>query len=139
LEILKAIQYCPTRTLRFACISVIGARDHFLNSCVGAFCFCNHLWNRKWDMTILRATAIPEMLTLRNYGSINSLISVPSTICKALGPFALAFVFQRFGSYDPAIMGILVVTVCMLISYWYATSKCRMTTHESISETIAST
>jgi hypothetical protein len=74
-------------------------------------------------MTIIRGTAVPEMLTANHYGSINSFISVPSTICKALGPFALACSFQFFGSYTTPLVAILFVTVVILISYWYATLK----------------
>jgi MFS family permease len=74
-------------------------------------------------MTIIRGTTVPEMLSNNNYGSINSLISVPSTLSKALGPFALAWFSQRFGSYVPALIGMFCITILILLSYWYALLK----------------
>ena len=83
-------------------------------------------------MTIIRGTAVPEMITADHYGSINSFISVPSTICKALGPFALAYSFQVFGSYTTPLVAILFVTVVILISYWYATLKVKVVRAELV-------
>ncbi len=74
-------------------------------------------------MTIIRGTAVAELLTIQRYGVINSLISVPSTVCKALGPFTLAYFFQRSGSYEPLMIGLLFATALILISYWYATLR----------------
>jgi predicted MFS family arabinose efflux permease len=76
-------------------------------------------------MTIVRGTAVPELLANDSYGSINSWISTPSTISKALGPFVFAYSFQHFSSYDPALMIALFATFIIVASYWYVTLKNR--------------
>ena len=71
-------------------------------------------------VTILRGNVVPEMLSRNYYGEINSYLTVPATIFKALGPFVLACVAQRFGSYDLALTGIFFLTILILLGYWYA-------------------
>lgn len=64
-------------------------------------------------MTIIRGAAVPEMLTPRAYGTVNGLMSLPGSVCKALAPLLVALIWDRSGSYRPVLW--LGIAACVPI------------------------
>jgi hypothetical protein len=51
-------------------------------------------------MTIVRATAIPDLLWRKGYGAINGVIALPTTFAHAAAPIIAAHLWTDFGGYD---------------------------------------
>lgn len=71
-------------------------------------------------MTIIRGTAVPEMLTPRAYGAVNGLLSLPGSVCKALAPLLVALVWDLSGSYRPVLWLGIVACVPILAGFLLA-------------------
>lgn len=70
--------------------------------------------------TIVRGTAVPEMLTRQAYGAINGAMAAPATILRALGPFAAALLWAWGGSYSTVLLAVTVGAVLVAVSFWGA-------------------
>ncbi|WP_088894815.1 MFS transporter [Leptolyngbya ohadii] len=71
-------------------------------------------------MTIVRGVAIPEMLTRRSYGTINSAIIAPSLVAKALAPVGVAALWAKTGGYNAVLMALLLGALILAVGFWVA-------------------
>lgn len=70
--------------------------------------------------TIVRGTAVPEMLTRQAYGAINGAMAAPATILRALGPFAAALLWAWSGSYTAVLIAAMVGSIMVAAAFWFA-------------------
>ncbi len=70
--------------------------------------------------TIVRGTAIPEMLTREAYGAINGAIAGPAFVLRALAPVAVAFLWSSGGSYSTVLIGAIIGTAFVAMAFWFA-------------------
>lgn len=71
-------------------------------------------------VTILRGTAIPDLIGSEGYGSINGTITLVARIGAALAPIAIALAWDKFGSYGPVVWGLFALAVIGAVSYGVA-------------------
>ena len=71
-------------------------------------------------VTILRGTAIPDLIGSEGYGSINATITLVARIGAALAPIAVALAWDKFGSYGPVVWGLFALAVIAAVSYGVA-------------------
>ncbi|HVM78714.1 MAG TPA: MFS transporter [Stellaceae bacterium] len=73
-------------------------------------------------MTIVRGTAVPEMITRDAYGALNGFLVAPGTAARAVGPVAGALVWAASGSYDLFLIAAIVCSVLVGLSFAAAAS-----------------
>jgi predicted MFS family arabinose efflux permease len=71
-------------------------------------------------MTIVRGTAVPDLLWREGYGAINGALSMPSTIAKALSPFVAALIWEASGGYDAVLWTVCAGGAIAVVSFWLA-------------------
>ena len=71
-------------------------------------------------MTIVRGIAVPEMVSKEAYGGINGALIVPMTMARAFSPLAAAALWSTTGNYQATMVGIVVLSVAMMLSFWAA-------------------
>jgi len=76
-------------------------------------------------MTIVRGTAVPDLLWREGYGAINGALSLPSTIAKAASPFAAALLWSWSGGYDTVLWAICIGGTTAVGAFWFATYMAR--------------
>jgi MFS family permease len=76
-------------------------------------------------MTIVRGTAVPDLLWREGYGAINGALSFPATVAKAASPFAAALLWSWSGGYDAVLWAIFAGGAAAVIAFWTATSQAR--------------
>jgi len=72
-------------------------------------------------MTIVKAVAIPELLTREAYGAINGAMNIPIKLIKAAAPAIAALVWVMTGSYDSVL--ILLGLISLLGVIFFAVAK----------------
>lgn len=72
-------------------------------------------------MTIVRGTAVPDLLWREGYGAINGALSLPSTVAKAASPFAAALLWSWSGGYAAVLWAIFAGGVIAVLAFWFAT------------------
>jgi len=75
--------------------------------------------------TILRGTAVPEMLWREGYGAINGAISLPASISNALAPAAAALLWQWSGGYDAVMWVVFALLLTSAVAFSFAVVKSR--------------
>lgn len=70
--------------------------------------------------TIVRGTAVPEMLTRDAYGAINGALAAPSTVARAVAPFAAALLWTWGGSYTSVLVAAIAGSVLVAMAFWFA-------------------
>jgi len=76
-------------------------------------------------MTIIRGTAVPELLWREGYGAINGVITFPASVAQALAPTVAALLWQASGGYDAVLWMILGSLLLTAVSFWYAAATGR--------------
>lgn len=71
-------------------------------------------------MTIVRGTAVPDLLWREGYGAINGALTLPSTLAKALSPFAAALIWEVSGGYDAVLWTVCAGGAVAVIAFWLA-------------------
>jgi hypothetical protein len=71
-------------------------------------------------VTILRGTAIPDLIGSEGYGSINGTITHVARIGAAVAPIAIVLAWDKFGKYGPAVWGLFALAVVGAVSYGVA-------------------
>lgn len=74
-------------------------------------------------MTIVRGTAVPELLWREGYGAVNGLIGLPASVAQALAPTAAALIWQATGGYMAVLWLILALSAAMAASFWFAAAR----------------
>lgn len=73
--------------------------------------------------TILRGTAVPEMLWREGYGAINGAISLPASISNALAPAAAAMLWQWSGDYHAVMWVMFCLLLTSALAFRFAVAK----------------
>lgn len=68
-------------------------------------------------MTIVRATAIPDLLGRAGYGAISGLLALPPTAVHAATPLVAALVWARFGGYDVVVWSMVVAAFIAVFAF----------------------
>ncbi len=71
-------------------------------------------------ITIVRGTAVPELLWREGYGAINGALSLPANIAKAAAPFGAAAIWSLAGGYGAVLWSIFAGAVLAALGFWYA-------------------
>jgi MFS family permease len=72
-------------------------------------------------MTIVRGTAVPDLMWREGYGAINGALSLPSTVAKAASPFAAALLWSWSGGYEAVLWAVCVGGAIAVAAFWFAT------------------
>jgi predicted MFS family arabinose efflux permease len=78
-------------------------------------------------MTILRGTAVPDLLWREGYGGINGALALPSNVAKAVAPFAAALVWRAAGDYDAVLWAVVGGSMIAAAGFWFAAAVSRTT------------
>lgn len=70
-------------------------------------------------ITIIRGTAVPDLMWREGYGAINGALALPANIAKAAAPFGAALVWSA-GGYDAVLWTIFAGAAIALLAFWYA-------------------
>lgn len=71
-------------------------------------------------MTIVRGTAVPDLLWREGYGAINGALTLPTNIARALAPFAAALIWKATGDYDGVLWSMFAAGCAAALAFWYA-------------------
>jgi len=74
-------------------------------------------------MTILRGTAVPDLLWREGYGAINGALSMPAMAAKAAAPFAAALIWEMGQSYDAVLWTVIGGGVVAMAGFRLAVSR----------------
>ena len=74
-------------------------------------------------LTIVRATALLELVSRRSFGAINGAIALPALAGTALAPVAAAHLRSLSGGYDGVLTALVALAVASLVGFWWATSR----------------
>jgi len=71
-------------------------------------------------LTIIRGTAVPELLWRESYGAINGALTLPANIARGLTPYGAALIWSATGRYDAVLWTVLAVSAVAAAAFWYA-------------------
>jgi MFS family permease len=71
-------------------------------------------------MTIVRGTAVPDLMWREGYGAINGALTMPATFAQALSPFAAALIWQFSDGYDAVLWTVFAGGAIAVVSFWLA-------------------
>ncbi len=74
-------------------------------------------------MTIVRGTAVPDLLWREGYGAINGAIALPCSIAAALGPAAAALLWELGGNYHLVLWALLGLSLLAATGFWFAVAR----------------
>lgn len=80
-------------------------------------------------MTIVRGTAVPDLLTKQHYGTINGAITLVFAIARALGPFAAAAAWTAAGNYT-AVLWLMFAGACLTAISFLVAAAARKSNQE---------
>lgn len=76
-------------------------------------------------LTIIRGTAVPDLLWREAYGAINGLIAFPSNMAKAVGPLGAALIWSATGNYRALLWTVFLVSIVSAVSFRIAAVQAR--------------
>ncbi len=71
-------------------------------------------------LTIVRGTAVPELLWRESYGAINGALTLPANIARGLAPYGAALIWSMTGRYEAVLWTVLAVSAVAASGFWYA-------------------
>ncbi len=74
-------------------------------------------------MTIVRGTAVPDLLWREGYGAINGALTLPSNIAKALAPSVAALIWSVTGNYQQVLWAICAGALVSAAGFWCAAAR----------------
>jgi predicted MFS family arabinose efflux permease len=74
-------------------------------------------------MTIVRGTAVPELLGPEGYGAVNGALALPATLAKAGAPFVAALIWQAAQGYDVVLWTVFSGGCLAALGFWFATAR----------------
>jgi len=92
-------------------------------SIIGLFAFAAICGAANGIITIIRGTAVPDLLWREGYGAINGALTLPANVARAAAPFGAALVWSAAGSYDAVLWSILLGGVIAAIGFWLAAAR----------------
>ena len=76
-------------------------------------------------MTIIRGTAIPDMLGREGYGAINGALTLPTNVIRAAAPFGAALVWGVTEDYSLVLWLMIGGGAVATAAFWYAAQNTR--------------
>jgi MFS family permease len=73
--------------------------------------------------TIVRGTAVPDLLWREGYGAINGALTLPANIARAAAPFGAALIWSATGNYEIMLWSMLAVGAASALAFWYAAAR----------------
>jgi predicted MFS family arabinose efflux permease len=70
--------------------------------------------------TIVRSMVVPEMLSRHAYGALNGLLTIPTMIARAVGPFAAASIWMLQQSYQIVLIFVCITAILFALAFWAA-------------------
>jgi predicted MFS family arabinose efflux permease len=92
-------------------------------SIAGLFAFAAIYGAANGIITIIRGTAVPDLLWREGYGAINGALTLPANVARAAAPFGAALVWSAAGSYQAVLWSILAGGVLAAIGFWLAAAQ----------------
>jgi len=74
-------------------------------------------------ITIIRGTAVPEMITRHAYGAVNGSLVAPMNVMQAIAPLAAAVIWQASGGYGAVLAAIFVGSLTLCGGFWFAAMR----------------
>lgn len=71
-------------------------------------------------MTIVRGTAVPDLMWREGYGAINGALAMPAMISAAAAPLVAAFLWTMAGGYDAVLWVIFASAGVAAAAFWLA-------------------
>jgi MFS family permease len=71
-------------------------------------------------MTIVRGTAVPDLMWREGYGAINGVLSMSASIAQALAPFAAALLWEISGGYTTVLWAVFASSAIAAVAFWLA-------------------
>ncbi len=72
-------------------------------------------------ITIVKGTAVPDLIGREAYGALNGLIAAPGTLARAAAPVAASWLWAAGGGYGPVLWALMALGVICAAGYWAAT------------------
>lgn len=73
-------------------------------------------------MTIVRGTAVPDLMWFEGYGAINGALTFPSNVAKGIAPFGAALIWGAAGGYDAVLWTVFGGSLVSALGFWFAAS-----------------
>jgi len=74
-------------------------------------------------ITIVRGTAVPELLGPEGYGAINGALTLPANLARAAAPFGAALIWSASGDYGAVLWSVLAGGVIAGLAFCYAAAR----------------
>ncbi|HZT51583.1 MAG TPA: MFS transporter [Stellaceae bacterium] len=71
-------------------------------------------------LTIVRGTAVPELLWREGYGAINGALTFPVNLARGLAPYGAAAIWSAAGNYDEVLRAAILCGIVATLAFWYA-------------------
>ncbi len=85
-----------------------------------AFAFAGLYGAAIGTMTIVRGTAVPDLMWREGYGAVNGALALPSAVARAGGPFAAAGIWATGAGYQAVLWTCFACGVVSALGFWYA-------------------
>ena len=76
-------------------------------------------------MTIVRGTAVSDLIGREGYGAINGTLALPNNFAMATAPFAVATLWAAWGGYQPVLWAIFATSCLSALAFWLAVATAR--------------
>lgn len=76
-------------------------------------------------MTIVRGTAVPELMWRDGYGAVNGALAMPATAAQAVAPLGAALLWSATGGYDAVLWTLCAVSGLAAVAFWGAVAWAR--------------
>lgn len=74
-------------------------------------------------ITVVRGTAVPELLWRESYGAINGALTLPTNLARAAAPWGAALLWSASGNYDAVLYACLATGAVSCAGFWYASVR----------------
>jgi predicted MFS family arabinose efflux permease len=71
-------------------------------------------------ITVVRGTAVPELLWRESYGAINGALTLPTNLARAAAPWGAALLWSASWSYNAVLWACLAAGAISCAGFWYA-------------------
>ena len=92
-------------------------------STIGLFAFAAIYGAANGIITIMRGTAVPDLLWREGYGAINGALALPANVARAAAPFGAALIWSAAGSYQSVLWSIFAGGVIGALAFWLAAAR----------------
>ncbi len=76
-------------------------------------------------VTIVRGTAVPELMWRESYGAITGALALPVNLARGLAPYGAALIWSAAGNYDAVLWAALGTSAVAAAAFWYASWRGR--------------